>query len=451
MVNILKSDLIVRDIYEKFESGKLEEAAHLAKQELRKNPNNPLLNYILGTFLIKKGDFSSGILSLEKTNKLVPNKPNIKITLANAYLNNNNYKECITLLEEVKIIEPNLLSLYYTYGNMYKKKGQLDIALKYYSKALAMHRSSEYWSREYLSKNIVKDPSYEHTFLYASQSKIEHDIEQINYLIKNLNINFNKEKEALINVLKKWPKNIDINKALKFDNTNYNLINKFYNKVIYLTNYKSFLGKVLNSHNLIIQDKHTLKEPLVMVIDNFLTKESINEIFKFCVESTIWFDCKESGGYLGAYMGEGFNHPILIQLAENLVYKFPSIFKNYKLTQMWAFKYGKYNKGTRMHADKAKINVNFWITPDDSCKLKNLSGITIYNLKTPNDYSFFEYNQTDDLLIELIKEKKPKKIDINYKYNRCVIFDSKLIHQTQDYEFKSGYENRRINITMLFN
>ena len=34
--------------------------------------------------------------------------------------------------------------------------------------------------------------------------------------------------------------------------------------------------------------------------------------------------------------------------------------------------------------------------------------------------------------------------------NRCVLFDSKLIHRTDEMHFKPGYENRRVNVTLLY-
>jgi len=43
-----------------------------------------------------------------------------------------------------------------------------------------------------------------------------------------------------------------------------------------------------------------------------------------------------------------------------------------------------------------------------------------------------------------------EKLIIPYNENRVVLFNSNLIHETDKYEFKEGYENRRINVTMLF-
>ncbi len=39
---------------------------------------------------------------------------------------------------------------------------------------------------------------------------------------------------------------------------------------------------------------------------------------------------------------------------------------------------------------------------------------------------------------------------IPYRYNRAIIFDSDLFHTTPALRFRSGYENRRINVTLLY-
>ena len=51
---------------------------------------------------------------------------------------------------------------------------------------------------------------------------------------------------------------------------------------------------------------------------------------------------------------------------------------------------------------------------------------------------------------EELKKSKGNTTVIPYNENRAVIFNSNLFHETDHYEFKEGYENRRINVTMLF-
>jgi hypothetical protein len=39
---------------------------------------------------------------------------------------------------------------------------------------------------------------------------------------------------------------------------------------------------------------------------------------------------------------------------------------------------------------------------------------------------------------------------VPYRGNRGVIFNSELFHKSDSIRFKDGYENRRINVTMLY-
>ncbi len=37
-----------------------------------------------------------------------------------------------------------------------------------------------------------------------------------------------------------------------------------------------------------------------------------------------------------------------------------------------------------------------------------------------------------------------------YRCNRAAVFDGMIVHSTDAFRFKDGYENRRINITLLY-
>ena len=54
------------------------------------------------------------------------------------------------------------------------------------------------------------------------------------------------------------------------------------------------------------------------------------------------------------------------------------------------------------------------------------------------------------LIEEYLHKTGGKALSIPYRENRDVIFKSELFHQSDVVNFKSGYENHRINITMVF-
>jgi len=117
---------------------------------------------------------------------------------------------------------------------------------------------------------------------------------------------------------------------------------------------------------------------------------------------------------------------------------------------MWAYKYDSHLEGINLHADSAAVNVNFWIT-NDSVNLDSESGgLVIYEHKAPKDWGFNMYNMDSEVIMEYLDSVNSTSITVPYKRNRPVIFDSDPFHRTDDFYFKDSYENRRINITMLF-
>jgi hypothetical protein len=60
------------------------------------------------------------------------------------------------------------------------------------------------------------------------------------------------------------------------------------------------------------------------------------------------------------------------------------------------------------------------------------------------------FNCDDAAMTEFIRRSGARRVVVPYRANRAVIFNSDLIHRTDDIRFKHGYENRRINITYLY-
>ena len=192
-------------------------------------------------------------------------------------------------------------------------------------------------------------------------------------------------------------------------------------------------------------------------IDDFLSPTALVSLREFLLKSTIWFDLSHDGGYMGAYLSEGLASPLVLQIAEDLREKFPKIFKHHQLTQLWAYKYDsrackKDNsfKGINVHADFAAINVNFWITPNTANLDPSSGGLVVYNTEAPLEWNFKMYNSNEQKIREEIRKSDQKKTIVPHNENRAVIFNSNLFHETDNIEFKEGYENRRINVTILF-
>jgi hypothetical protein len=172
------------------------------------------------------------------------------------------------------------------------------------------------------------------------------------------------------------------------------------------------------------------------VIDNFLDPIYCERLRKFML--TINFRNDIYNSYASVNFSKNGNN-IWFRLLTNISDEIKENFKfldklNY--SRGWSFIHENLqNKSVGKHSDpEALITFNIWCTPNE-CILKDseeYNGIVIYDT----------FN---------IKEvEKVKKNIVRYKFNRVTIFDSRKIHESLLSNFKSGYENRKVNYTFLY-
>ena len=59
----------------------------------------------------------------------------------------------------------------------------------------------------------------------------------------------------------------------------------------------------------------------------------------------------------------------------------------------WAYKYDpKIAAGIQTHADEAAVNLNVWITPTESSLNPAGSGLTLFTVKPPKEWTYMDYN-----------------------------------------------------------
>lgn len=199
-----------------------------------------------------------------------------------------------------------------------------------------------------------------------------------------------------------------------------------------------------------IEEQYFSSAPEIIHIDNLLSPQALRELRNFCLESTLWkFDYKNQ--YLGAFADTGFFGSLHFQIARELKQRMPRIFGAHRLEQLWAFKYdSRVGKGINTHADAAKVNLNFWITPDEANLDPESGGLIVYDVPSPASWSFRKYNVDEEAIHDFLQKNRSSSRKIPYRCNRAALFNSTLFHETDQIRFKEGYENRRINITYLF-
>ena len=294
--------------------------------------------------------------------------------------------------------------------------------------------------------NISKGFRYE-----VSKNKLKHDIEQISYLLKKKLVS-----KKFNNIIKKYkfiysslPKNSDPTDIFTLSKEFTYKLGPTFNNLIYYQPPDIIEKKIINDNKKVVA-KNSKKKFKYMVIDDFLNKEVLNKLYAYCLTNSIWNEFDYKNGYIGSFIENGFNAPLILQISEEIRLQYPEILKKLPLTKAWAFKCNNQMKGIKIHADYATININFWITPDKANLNKNTGGLLIWDKEAPKNWNFEKYNNNHQEIKKYLKKKKSKMKRITYKSNRVIIFNSDLFHASDNFNFKKNYENRRINITFLY-
>ena len=426
--------------------GELEEAVASYHKALSLKPDYFEAQTNLGTALQGLGEREDAVASCRKALAIKPDYAeahyNLGIALHDLGNLNEAEKHFLRALE-LKADFPEALG---NYGNLLITLGRWNEALDKYHRKLEMVRG----------KNPI-DPNLD-SFRFITKAKMKHDIEQFQYL-ESLGSDTDRigklarDYEALDKEVE-WPDGDSI--AVPLTDDQLDLIGHSYNRPLHLIEAPEVPGSALNRDldaKSIARD-YTANVPGMTYFDDFLNPEALDSLRRYLLESTIWYKFNYPGGYLGAKLADGLACPLLFQIANDLRQTFPDIFKNHRLYQLWAYKYDSRLTGINIHADIAAVNVNFWITPDSANLNSNNGGLVVYKKMAPLDWAFDLYNSnkadSQRRIQEFLAEHDSGKMVVPYAENRIVLFNSNLFHESDTIEFKPGYENRRINVTLLF-
>jgi len=396
----------------------------------------------MGALYKEEGKFETALKYIKKAVEINPENADSFNNFGSILSDLRRYEEAEDSYKKALSINPNHIDVIGNYAILLNILGRQKLSLSFFLKRLDLARG------EYSAHLDLPE------FKYISKCKIKHDIEQFHFLKRTYkgDVRF----ENLVDIYSEldneiiWPANeaewVLLSKSQR------ELIADSYNRLVHIASAPEISGGTLNK-NLdtdAITQNYFENKPGITFFDNFLNDLALKGLRKFLMESTIWYDFTYSGGYLGAMYKDGMACPLLLQIAEELRKAFPKIIKNHPLVQMWAYKYDSQLKGINNHADIAAVNVNFWITPDTANMDPKSGGLIVHKAEAPLDWSFNNFNRDEEQIKTFLKMNQSGNIKVPYAENRMVLFNSNLIHKTDDIAFKTGYENRRINITMLF-
>ena len=416
-------------------------AERVLRQALAAAPQHPAVLSNLGGLLAAHGDAAEAIALLRRAVAAAPASAAAYYNLALGLRNSGDLEGAVEQYRAAVALKPDYVDGWHNLGNALLDLGRVEEAAAAYESATKVRRRPG-------------APQTGDGFAKMTPGKLRHDIEQLRYLGERGRIGAEVQAaaadyEAALGLL---PANLSGPAASLLPLDLRRRLAPRYNRLLYRPPAEREPGGAVNPalDTAAIEADYRRHAPGITFIDGFLTPAALESLRRFCLEATVWFESRYANGYLGAFLDDGFCCPLLLQIAEELRRTLPGIFGQNTLRKLWGFKYDSHLSGIPMHADFAAVNVNFWVTPDEANLDPEGGGLIVWDKEAPLDWDFAKYNNDQPALRRFLAESQARPVNVPHRQNRVVIFNSDLIHETAPLKFRDGYENRRVNITMLY-
>ena len=422
--------------------GAYRSAIRYLENGVRLRPESAELLFMLGYLHLQNGNIEAATATLGKTLERDPRSAEAANSLGVALQLAGRHDEALRRYQAAHEFDPGFWRASYNIGNMIKLHGRFADAVGPFQQALFGRRGLD-----------ARPTALDRDDPRVTFSKLTHDAEQLDYLARH---------KLLPHAA--WPAQKALTEALKASELEFGTplsqiaeplrskLAPYYNRLYHFYNAPALPGGAVNQD----QDWEAIAKayfdngPGMIYFDNFLKPEALESLRRFCLESTVWFDFLYGAGYVGCTCEDGFISPLIAQIAEETRLALARVIGNHRLNGLWGYKYDSEQSGISAHADYAAVNVNFWLTPDEANLAPEGGGLVVWDKEAPLDWDFADYNSKPGLIAEFLENTGAKPYVVPHRQNRVVLFNSNLFHRTDDYRFKPGYENRRINVTMLY-
>ncbi|WP_137921541.1 tetratricopeptide repeat protein [Hydrogenophaga sp. 2FB] len=420
--------------------GRHEEALSSYEQALAVGQDNPVVLSNLANVLNELGRYEEAFAYTERATRAHPRHAQAWVERGSALKLLDRTAEAVASFEKALALEPALVPAHTGLAATVLSDTQADAprVIEAGRKSLAVYLQATY-----------KAPTLRRTGLLLSTSRLKHDVQQAAWLqqhghdVPGLQA-FLETGAALL-------QNPEQAGMLRASGAELARMQEFLGTP-WIHTMPASLPDVLNPDNdwRALEDAYLAGTPEILTIDHFLAEPALQAFQTFAHASRVWHG-EYANSYLGAFANRGFNSPLHLQLARELKQRMPRVFKDYLLTQLWGFKYEPaVTSGINVHADFAKVNLNFWIAPSEHNLDPESGGLKLYDVPAPADWTFEQYNADSALIYDFLQRHDAKCVTVPYRCNRAVLFNSALFHETDTIRFVDRYETRRVNMTYLF-
>ncbi len=376
--------------------------------------------------------------------------------LADRALNNNDLETAITLYTAALAVQPsfggaehNLAVAYIAAGR--HRDAQISLQHRLFTqRGLPPSKLAKYDPRPV---PVVWDANQIYS---VSQFKLKDRMQQIDFLIRRnlLDQSFGALREKYAAALEQWSPNEASGPHVILTKAEFDEFGGYFDQLLYFED-KDWNDREVVNPNLAfegLQDEYAEKR--LIVIDDLLTADTISELRDFFLKSTVFFRHSKAG-FVGSYVTDGFCCGIILKVVDELRARFNRLIGHLPLNNMWCYRYDSEGVGVRPHNGDGSVTFNFYITPNES-NIGDMEGggMVMYNKMHPPEWDWLTFNmKKDDPDIQQQISKylaDAKSLTVPYRCNRAVVFHSTLFHKTDPFKFRDTYEDRRMNITMLF-
>ena len=419
------------------EAGCLDRAEAAYRDALGFAPGHPAVTHNLGAIAAAKGRHREALTLFDAAIAAEPQYASAHYNRASALQALGRSRAALQSFARVCAIDPGHYDAHRALGFLWLAEGDRGRALDHFARTYELRRGDD--RSGIAAKSLT----------WAVRDKLLHDAEQFRYLATRRRDR--PRFEALARNYEAVAAGVP-EEAVPLSDEQLDALGDDYNTAIHVGAAPEIAGRAVSERrdrdNLI--KRYREGECGAVWFDDLLTPAALAALKRHLLESTIWHDFSHIGGFVASYLEDGLACPLLLQIADEIRGAFPDLLKRHPLSQVWAFKGLKATAAIDAHADDAAVSINFWVTPDRANRNPDGGGMVVCRAPPPAAWQVQGYDADMTAISAFLDRHAANSLVVPYRENRAVLFESRLFHRSGVTDFATGYENHRINLTLLF-
>jgi tetratricopeptide repeat protein len=399
------------------------------------SPGHVAITHNLGVLAAAKGQPGAAIGHFDDAIATEPQYASAHYNRAIALQALGRPRDAIHSFARVVALEPGHYGAHRALGFLYLAEGDRGRSLDHFARTYELRRGED--RSDIATRSLTE----------TTRGKLQHDAAQFRYLSERRRDR--QRFEALARNYEAVAKGV-AEEAAPLSDQQLDAIGEDYNTAIHISSAPELDGPAVSEQldrDAIMQ---RFQERQAAWFDGLLTLPALLGLKRFLLESTIWHDFSHIGGFVASYLEDGLACPLLLQIADEIRGAFPTLLGEHPLSQAWAFKGLEAKAAIDVHADDAAVSINFWVTPSEANRKPDHGGLIVCLAPPPAAWEVRDYHSDKDAIAAFLQRHATDSLVVPYRENRAVLFQSRLFHHSDAPDFAPGYQNHRINLTLLF-